>query len=70
MKQSTIHSLFKKAGFVRQDKPPQPTDSETSTVEAADITELWEHVTTDRDTRGVSLEEFLIADSAASFCDH
>lgn len=55
---------------MRQDKPPQPTDSETSTVEAADITELWEHVTTDRDTRGVSLEEFLIADSAASFCDH
>ncbi|XP_072141031.1 tigger transposable element-derived protein 6-like [Dermacentor andersoni] len=66
VKQSTIYNCFKKAGFVRQDEFPQPT--ETNTVEAADITEFWELVPTG-DTGGASMEEFLTADSAASFCD-
>ncbi|KAH8020672.1 hypothetical protein HPB51_002621 [Rhipicephalus microplus] len=46
------------------------SDSETGT-ETADLTELWEHVATvDADSGCVaSVEDFLTADSAASFCD-
>lgn len=69
VRQSTIQNCFRKA-FVRQDQPPSPSDSETST-ETADLTELWEHVATgDADSGCVaSVEDFLTADSAASFCD-
>ncbi|KAH7950917.1 hypothetical protein HPB52_003125 [Rhipicephalus sanguineus] len=45
VRQTTIQSCFRKAGFVRQDQPPSPSDSKTGT-ETADLTELWEHVAT------------------------
>ncbi|XP_049270492.1 tigger transposable element-derived protein 6-like [Rhipicephalus sanguineus] len=70
VKQTTIQNCFRKAGFVRQDQPPSPSDSETGT-ETADLTELWEHVATgDADSGCVaSVEDFLTADSAASSCE-
>lgn len=66
VKESTIKNCFRKAGFVRQDDPS--SENEEDTVEPADLSQLWEHLATDDTTSGVSMSEFLGADSAAAFC--
>ncbi|KAH7969022.1 hypothetical protein HPB52_013689 [Rhipicephalus sanguineus] len=70
VRQTIIQNCFRKAGSMRHDQPPSPSDSETRT-ETADLTELWEHVAAGDEDSGcvASVEDFLMADSAASFCD-
>ncbi|KAH7947177.1 hypothetical protein HPB52_008058 [Rhipicephalus sanguineus] len=58
VRQTIIQNCFRRAGFVRQDQPPSPSDSETGT-ETADLTELWEHITTGALTSIDSLIDFM-----------